>query len=495
MSLPASGHRTLPAPLILVVDDDRRVLDLLQIALTAHHYRVSTAVDGDEAIKKALVERPDLIVLDVRLPKKSGLEVCDFLRHDPDDPQLPIILVSAAADTDARLEGLGRGADDFLSKPFSPKELIARIKRLLVRNTETRHLRRRTLELERELTRTQDDARRAHQDMKKEQRLRELAYGLGRELHRTLDVDTVAHRLLAAAEAQLGVGGTSLLMPERSGGPFVALVARGESQGRLATLSVRADGELATLIAGLGRPVARQDLERFPELRPELPGLVAAGIALIAPLRGSHGLEALIVTDERRDGQPFAPGDLEALAGLCELGAIALHNSRRFKEQMDAALDLLAERASTGEAHREAIAEANAIAIPIAANGLLPPRERSLFLSGVALGPWGWSTDGLAALRRLEAQDPTHRMSELLMLIEHGAEIEAPHDLPPERERAARLLGILTRFAVARVSGRSADESFRNSLAWAGAALDPEAREALEVAFEERHSTGAGRAA
>src|SRR5438093_4127852 len=154
---------------ILVVDDDRRVRELLEIALTAHGFAVLTAADGDEGIKRALGQRPDLVILDVRLPKKSGLEVCDALRGDVDDPSVPIILVSAAVETDARLQAFARGADDYLSKPFSPKELIARIKRLLVRHSESRAAVQRAQDLERELARAQDEARRARVDSRREQ--------------------------------------------------------------------------------------------------------------------------------------------------------------------------------------------------------------------------------------------------------------------------------------------------------------------------------------
>src|SRR5206468_11147810 len=95
-------------PSILVVDDDRRVVELLSIALGAYGYRVLQALDGDEALRVALRERPDLVVLDVRLPRKSGFEVCERLRQDPDDPHVPIIMVSAAAETESRLQGLAR---------------------------------------------------------------------------------------------------------------------------------------------------------------------------------------------------------------------------------------------------------------------------------------------------------------------------------------------------------------------------------------------------
>ena len=112
-----------------MVDDDKHVLELIEVAYTSHGFRVFTAADGHEAMQKTLTEHPDLLVLDVRLPKKTGFEVCEMLRRDPDEIHLPIILVSASGDTDARLKGFVAGADDFLAKPFSPRELIARSRR------------------------------------------------------------------------------------------------------------------------------------------------------------------------------------------------------------------------------------------------------------------------------------------------------------------------------------------------------------------------------
>jgi len=154
--------RQAPSPLVLVADDDPRILELLQLAFTNEHFRVITAADGDEAIRRALAERPDLVVLDVRMPRKNGFEVCDWLRHDPEDPQVPILFVSAAGDTDVRIEGLARGGDDFLAKPFSPRELVARSRRLLARAGEARAHQRRATALERDLGHAQDETRRAH---------------------------------------------------------------------------------------------------------------------------------------------------------------------------------------------------------------------------------------------------------------------------------------------------------------------------------------------
>src|SRR5439155_1311020 len=193
-------------PSILVVDDDRRVLELLEVALTANGYRVITAADGDEGVRRALGERPDLVVLDVRLPRKSGLEVCEVLRSDAEDPFVPIILVSGVVEAETRLQAFRRGADDYLSKPFSPKELIARIRRLLTRSAEGAAARKRARELDHEIARLRDELRRAHGEVQRAERLRDAAYGLGSELHRSPDPDDLTRRFLAAVQAKAGLG-------------------------------------------------------------------------------------------------------------------------------------------------------------------------------------------------------------------------------------------------------------------------------------------------
>ena len=113
-------RRDQPLPLVLVADEDLRVVELLAFAFQANHFRVSVTQDGDEALRRAQTEKPDLVVADVRLPKRGGLELCDLLRRDPEQGDVPILLLSAANDTESRVEALAHGADGFMSKPFSP---------------------------------------------------------------------------------------------------------------------------------------------------------------------------------------------------------------------------------------------------------------------------------------------------------------------------------------------------------------------------------------
>jgi two-component system alkaline phosphatase synthesis response regulator PhoP len=118
------------APRILVVDDEQAVLDLLVYNLRKAHYDVLTAVDGSQALQLARQAEPDLILLDLMLPEVDGLDVCRELRHTS---KVPIIMITARGDEVDRVVGLELGADDYICKPFSVRELMARVKAVLRR--------------------------------------------------------------------------------------------------------------------------------------------------------------------------------------------------------------------------------------------------------------------------------------------------------------------------------------------------------------------------
>jgi len=115
---------------VLVVDDDAKTVELVKLYLNRDGYRVITAGDGNDALRLARENHPDLIVLDLMLPGMSGLEVCRVLREESD---VPIIMLTALTTDDDRLKGLELGADDYVTKPFSPRELAARVRAVLRR--------------------------------------------------------------------------------------------------------------------------------------------------------------------------------------------------------------------------------------------------------------------------------------------------------------------------------------------------------------------------
>ena len=120
---------------ILIVDDDRRILDLLLDLLEVEGYDVATAADGAEAIEVALSFNPDIVISDVVMPHVGGLELCRRLKENPRTAYVPVLLISGLATSDeAGIEGLHAGADDYLDLPFRNEELLMKVARLVERH-------------------------------------------------------------------------------------------------------------------------------------------------------------------------------------------------------------------------------------------------------------------------------------------------------------------------------------------------------------------------
>ncbi|MEQ8357402.1 MAG: phosphate regulon transcriptional regulator PhoB [Kiloniellaceae bacterium] len=121
-------------PLVLIVEDQEALVTMLRYNLEGASFRVNTASDGEEALVAAAEEVPDLILLDWMLPLMSGIEVCRQLRSKADTRSVPIIMLTARGEETDKLRGLDSGCDDYITKPFSPAELIARINAVLRRS-------------------------------------------------------------------------------------------------------------------------------------------------------------------------------------------------------------------------------------------------------------------------------------------------------------------------------------------------------------------------
>jgi two-component system alkaline phosphatase synthesis response regulator PhoP/two-component system response regulator ResD len=115
---------------ILIVDDEQHIIDLAKLYLEQESYKTSSATDGKTALQKILREKPNLVVLDLMLPELDGWEVCRRVRAESD---VPIIMLTARSEDIDRIVGLELGADDYLTKPFNPRELVARVRAILRR--------------------------------------------------------------------------------------------------------------------------------------------------------------------------------------------------------------------------------------------------------------------------------------------------------------------------------------------------------------------------
>lgn len=127
----------MPKQTILVVDDEQDLLDLIEYNLKKEGFNVIKSENGVDALKKTQEHKPDLVLLDIMMPKMDGMEVCDKMRANDELKHIPIIFLTARGDEKTEVEGLDAGADDYVTKPISPTKLMSRIKAVLRRFRET----------------------------------------------------------------------------------------------------------------------------------------------------------------------------------------------------------------------------------------------------------------------------------------------------------------------------------------------------------------------
>jgi two-component system phosphate regulon response regulator PhoB len=125
----------MPRETILVVDDEEDILELVRYNLAKEGYRVEGATSGEEALRRATTELPNLLVLDLMLPGVGGLDVCRTLKANPKTQHIPIVMLTAKGEEADVVTGLELGADDYITKPFSPRILVARVRAVLRRKT------------------------------------------------------------------------------------------------------------------------------------------------------------------------------------------------------------------------------------------------------------------------------------------------------------------------------------------------------------------------
>lgn len=119
---------------VLIIEDEKNIVELIAYNLEQEGFRILSALKGDEGLEKARRQNPDLILLDLMLPELSGLEICNILKRNERTAKVPIIMLTAKNQEADKVVGLELGADDYVTKPFSPRELVARIKAVLRRS-------------------------------------------------------------------------------------------------------------------------------------------------------------------------------------------------------------------------------------------------------------------------------------------------------------------------------------------------------------------------
>ena len=475
--------RDQPPPLALVADEDPNVVEAILRALQSAHFRVSTALDGDDALRRVRNEMPELVIASWRLPRRNGLELCDTLRREPEHGDVPVLLLATKPDSEMRIEALAHGADDVLAKPIVARELIARAQRLVQRMRQTARHRRRATELERDLHRLELDARRSREQAAEERALRTLAGGLAGEWLRGLEVEDLDERILREACRQTGARSAALLTPS-NGGVWSATAVRGDLPERWQGFELPVAATCLEWLGAWRRPARREELERLPGMPAEISQLATFGVSLLAPLVTARGeVEALVACEDRPDGGPVGEIPRARLEALCSAAAVARATARRFRDQQDRALELLAEAHEPGTRRHEAALEASERLLPVAHAQYLGERECARMAQALGLGPWVWTEPGRAALDSLAISDPSSRLVRLSELL-RDAEACARGDLEASEDALAWLVAAGLRYESLRLAGRSTFESWRTTAGWLGVATRPELREHFPEALE-----------
>ena len=325
------GHESSSSATLLIVDDDVRVVELLQITLGGRGYDVLTAFDGDAALESVRSRRPDLVVLDVRLPKKSGFEILREIREDPQLTDVPVILISANAATEARLQGFKLGADDYLTKPFSPRELILRIRRVLHRARDREMLRLRNEVLESELRRGRDTVLQMQEEMS--DRVARIGSLMSRvlEMNQAPTLEDVLERFVVSTVDGFEFRRVALLT-EGAEKVYEPRVWRGVPETAVRELRLRRDAPLLRMVQNIARPVRIEELEDYPEVHAELGRLSAAGLTLLVPAYTGATLRGILALGDRSSTQPIGRYDARMLQILGNSIATAIRNAEESTE-------------------------------------------------------------------------------------------------------------------------------------------------------------------
>lgn len=316
----------MPDQRILVVDDDSGIVNIITAALTAHGRTFLTASDGVEAVEKVLTESPDLVVLDVMMPKMNGYQVCRLLKNDRSTWDIPVIMLTARDRDSDRMYGLSTGADDFIVKPFHPGDLRAAVERLLPGSAE----RPRSCPVE-SPTKLGESSLLTKVNSLLDRKLQEMTFlqEMTRAIVSTFDEERILQLVLDGIKTYLGYERAVIFMADEDG-----LMAERVSTGfprREARFTFGVDDpEVVHRLVHLRGPVVLDGVwEKGRFLGGPQAG--ATSVNALIPIVAREEVRGVVLVDRRDGGAPFSQertGVLNTMAG--QLG-LALDNARLYR--------------------------------------------------------------------------------------------------------------------------------------------------------------------
>lgn len=316
---------------ILVVDDDPKVLEILSESLTRRGYRVRQAINGRQAMDAYRAEAPELVLLDMKLPDMSGLEVMQNLREYTGD-DIPIMVLSAHSDLDLRLQSLGGGAEDYLVKPVPLRELNAKIENVLARTGRARALRAKSNSLLTQIRRRRDRQTRTDKEMQRHLLSMRTLFNVSQDLNRVLEPQELGNLVSLTLVGELKVTSMAMFALERENDTqFGLLGVKGFSREKFDGVSIPRHGEFVTVVEQSPRPskIARNPERSWTRIMPDLR---LAVFEYVVPVRVRDVTKGLIFTGPKINATEYDDYDQDMMMFIANSAGIGLENSRLFKQ-------------------------------------------------------------------------------------------------------------------------------------------------------------------
>ena len=375
---------------ILVVDDDPNVVEILTESLRGKGYKTESAYSGTEAVEKYDSFQPDLVILDILLPEKNGFEVCDEIRTRDTHRDVPIIIISANSIPDSMVRVFSAGAQDYIKKPFSIKEITAKIENFLSQANKRKDLREQNLLLEGEVLKGQEDYVRVNRSLKKKVLDMRTLFGLSQDLNRLMDPEELINIFSLTVIGQLGIESVSLFYAFDESSSYLSYAGgKGSQSGILASIRLSREVGLSRQLLKIQDILSLSNVSLDAEAEREAEFLLNFGFDLCFPLIVKSRLTGIIFIGKKINGQEYTKEELELFKSICNSAATGLENSRLYSELQSTYLSTIKVLVSTIEAkdtytcgHTERVAD---YARLIADEMGLSKRDREIVSFGAAL--------------------------------------------------------------------------------------------------------------
>jgi putative nucleotidyltransferase with HDIG domain len=317
---------------ILIVDDDLKVLEILEESLSREGFKVNIASNGRQALKSCESQNPGLVVLDMMLPDMNGVELMEQIREFPGGEDVPVLILSADGGVDTRLRGLNGGAEDYLVKPVSLREISSKVRMVLERTTKTRELQDKQSALETRLSQEQEGYTQVTKDLKRQLLSMKTLFSVSQDLNRLLDTQELVNVVSLTLLGELRVSSMAIFSVKKENSKeFSLLGLKGFSDEKFSGLSIERKCQFTRLLEEGEKPckIARNPNQPWIGI---LPDLRLAVFEFATPIRVKGETKGLVFTGPKLNAEEYTAYDMDVMMFIANSAGIGMENARLLKQ-------------------------------------------------------------------------------------------------------------------------------------------------------------------